>query len=115
MAEFRDPKAAIALAVRLVDLERSTDNVLLEAACLAESDQYMRAQELLVARTREVRRKRDSRKAQGCLRALQEGSRDPKENLMPLLVDAAREYVTLGEMCDALRETMGVYTDPAMF
>lgn len=54
MAEFRDPKAAIALAVRLVDLDRSTDNILLEAACLAESDQYMRAQELLVARLREV-------------------------------------------------------------
>jgi len=54
LAEFRDPKAAIALAVRLVDLERSTDNILLEAACLAESDQYMRAQELLIARLREV-------------------------------------------------------------
>ena len=54
LAEFRDPKAAIALAVRLVDLERNTDNVLLEAACLAESDQYMRAQELLIARLREV-------------------------------------------------------------
>ena len=54
LAEFRDPKAAIALAVRLVDLERTTDNVLLEAACLAESDQYMRAQELLIARLREV-------------------------------------------------------------
>lgn len=54
MAEFRDPKAAIALAVRLVDLERSTDNILLEAACLAESDQYMRAQELLVGRLQET-------------------------------------------------------------
>jgi len=68
-----------------------------------------------VARTREVRRKRNSRKAQACLSALQEASRTSKTNLMPLLVDAAREYVTLGEMCDALRETMGVYTDPAMF
>lgn len=54
MAEFRDPKAAIALAIRLVDLDRNTDNILLEAACLAESDQYMRAQELLVGRLREV-------------------------------------------------------------
>ena len=68
-----------------------------------------------VARTREVRRKRNPRKAQACLTALKDASLAPKENLMPLLVDAAREYVTLGEMCDALRETMGVYTDPAMF
>jgi methylmalonyl-CoA mutase N-terminal domain/subunit len=34
---------------------------------------------------------------------------------MPLLLDAVREYATLGEICDALRETMGTYTDPAMF
>ena len=54
MAEFRDPKAAIGLAIRLVEMERTTDNILLEAACLAESEQYMRAQELLVARLREV-------------------------------------------------------------
>jgi tetratricopeptide (TPR) repeat protein len=54
MAEFRDPKGAIGLAVRLVDLDRTSDNVLLQAACLAESEQYLRAQELLVARLREV-------------------------------------------------------------
>jgi len=54
MAEFRDPKGAIALSVRLVELDRNSDNILLQAACLAESDQYMRAQELLVTRLREV-------------------------------------------------------------
>jgi methylmalonyl-CoA mutase N-terminal domain/subunit len=68
-----------------------------------------------VARTRDVRRKRNARKAQACINALRDASLAPDVNLMPLLVDAAREYVTLGEMCDALRETMGVYTDPAMF
>lgn len=54
MAEFRDPKGAIALSIRLVELERTSDNILLQAACLAESEQYLRAQELLVARLREV-------------------------------------------------------------
>jgi methylmalonyl-CoA mutase N-terminal domain/subunit len=58
---------------------------------------------------------RDAKKARACLSALKEGSLAQNVNLMPLLVDAAREYVTLGEMCDTLRETMGVYTDPAMF
>ncbi len=67
-----------------------------------------------VARTREVRRKRNSKKAASCLDALREASLT-NENLMPLLLDAAREYATLGEICDALRETMGTYTDPAMF
>ena len=54
LAEFRDPKGAMALSRRLVELDRTTDNVLLEAACLAESDQYLRAQEVLLARLREV-------------------------------------------------------------
>lgn len=54
MAEFRDPKGAIALSIRLGELDRTTDNLLLQAACLAEADQYLRAQELLVARLREV-------------------------------------------------------------
>ena len=74
-----------------------------------------RVEKQQVARTKEVRRKRDAKKARACLSALKEGSLTPNVNLMPLLVDAAREYVTLGEMCDTLRETMGVYTDPAMF
>jgi methylmalonyl-CoA mutase N-terminal domain/subunit len=67
-----------------------------------------------VARTREVRRKRNSKKVTSCLDALKEASLS-NANLMPLLLDAAREYATLGEICDALRETMGTYTDPAMF
>jgi tetratricopeptide (TPR) repeat protein len=54
LAEFRDPKAAVVLARKLVELDRTTDNVLLEAACLAESEQYLRAQELLLGRIREV-------------------------------------------------------------
>jgi len=54
LAEFRDPKGAMALSRRLVELDRTTDNVLLEAACLAESDQYLRAQEVLLSRVREV-------------------------------------------------------------
>ena len=54
LAEFRDPKATVVLARKLVELDRTTDHVLLEAACLAESEQYLRAQELLLGRIREV-------------------------------------------------------------
>jgi len=68
-----------------------------------------------IARTREVRRRRSRRRAAAALDALREGSLDRTRNLMPVLVDAAREYVTLGEMCDALRETLGAYTDPAVY
>jgi len=54
LAEFRDPKGAIALSAKLVEINRTTDYVLLQAACLAESDQYLRAQDILLARLKEV-------------------------------------------------------------
>ncbi|HEY5997061.1 MAG TPA: methylmalonyl-CoA mutase family protein, partial [Candidatus Deferrimicrobiaceae bacterium] len=68
-----------------------------------------------VERTQEVRRKRDGRKAASCIDALKDASRSEKTNLMPVILEAVREYVTLGEICDAFRETMGTYTDPAIF
>jgi methylmalonyl-CoA mutase N-terminal domain/subunit len=30
---------------------------------------------------------------------------------MPLLVEAAHAYVTLGEMCDALRDVWGIWRE----
>ncbi len=37
------------------------------------------------------------------------------ENLMPSLIDAAKAYATLQEICDVLRDVMGTHTDPAEF
>jgi tetratricopeptide (TPR) repeat protein len=64
LAEFRDPKAAVVLARRLVDLDRTTDYILLEAACLAESEQYLRAQEVLLSRLKEVEDSEEKEKLQ---------------------------------------------------
>jgi methylmalonyl-CoA mutase, N-terminal domain len=36
-------------------------------------------------------------------------------NLMPPILEAARAYATLGEMCDALREVFGEYEEPPVF
>ena len=38
-----------------------------------------------------------------------------KRNIMPPIVDAVREYVTLGEICNVFRDTLGMYKDPAHF
>jgi methylmalonyl-CoA mutase N-terminal domain/subunit len=67
-----------------------------------------------IARTQEVRRKRNAKRVKSRIDALKDASLS-NTNLMPVLLDAVREYATLGEICDALRETMGTYTDPAMF
>lgn len=37
------------------------------------------------------------------------------DNLMPHIIEAVREYATLEEMCNVLREAWGVYRDPGYF
>ena len=36
-------------------------------------------------------------------------------NLMPPLVEASRAYVTMGEICDALRESWGTWRETPVF
>jgi methylmalonyl-CoA mutase N-terminal domain/subunit len=36
-------------------------------------------------------------------------------NLMPTILDAARDYVTMGEMCDAWREVWGTWRETPVF
>ena len=62
-----------------------------------------------------TRAKRDSAKVEAALAALKEGAAKDDVNLMPLIVDASREYVTMGEMCDALREVWGVWRETPVF
>jgi methylmalonyl-CoA mutase N-terminal domain/subunit len=62
-----------------------------------------------------VKAKRDSSVVESRLGALREAAARDGVNLMPLIVDAAREYVTLGEMCDALREVWGVWRETPVF
>jgi methylmalonyl-CoA mutase, N-terminal domain len=62
-----------------------------------------------------VRAKRDSAAVEVRLAALKEAAAREDVNLMPLIVDAARDYVTLGEMCDALREVWGVWRETPVF
>jgi methylmalonyl-CoA mutase N-terminal domain/subunit len=62
-----------------------------------------------------VRERRDAAKVEQRLAALKAGAAREDVNLMPLIVDAARDYVTMGEMCDALREVWGVWRETPVF
>jgi methylmalonyl-CoA mutase N-terminal domain/subunit len=68
-----------------------------------------------IERVRTVREKRDAAAAEQALARLKEGSAREDVNLMPLIIEASRAYVTLGEMCDALRETWGVWRETPVF
>jgi methylmalonyl-CoA mutase N-terminal domain/subunit len=63
----------------------------------------------------EVRANRDQQKADDAIAALKDMAADPGVNSIPVLVEAAAAYVTLGEMVDALKDVWGVYTEPPMF
>jgi methylmalonyl-CoA mutase N-terminal domain/subunit len=65
-------------------------------------------------RLAELRNSRNHARAEETLAALKQGAADGK-NLMPLLLDCTRAYVTLGEMCDSLKEEFGVHEEEAVF
>jgi len=68
-----------------------------------------------IDRVQALRARRDSAAVEQALARLKEASLREDVNLMPLIVDAARDYTTMGEMCDALRETWGVWRETPVF
>jgi methylmalonyl-CoA mutase, N-terminal domain len=62
-----------------------------------------------------VKARRDSAAVESRLAALKTAAATEDVNLMPLIIDAARDYVTLGEMCDALRDVWGIWRETPVF
>jgi methylmalonyl-CoA mutase N-terminal domain/subunit len=61
-----------------------------------------------------IKRKRNNESVTKHLRAIADAAREGG-NLMPIIIDAVREYVTVGEISDVFREVYGVYQDPGYF
>lgn len=64
-------------------------------------------------RLRKLRERRDNDKVQKSLANLKSGGA-AGENTFSLLLDAVKNYATLGEICDALREVWGAYRETAV-
>ena len=62
----------------------------------------------------EVRRKRDPKEVKRTLDRLADAARST-ENLMPVFVECAHAYVTLGEMIAVLKDAFGEYREAAFF
>jgi methylmalonyl-CoA mutase N-terminal domain/subunit len=56
-----------------------------------------------------IKKERNNAKVKETLQQLR------NENLMPRIIDCVREYATLGEMCNTLKEEFGVYKEPSIF
>jgi methylmalonyl-CoA mutase N-terminal domain/subunit len=68
-----------------------------------------------IERVTALKGRRDSAAVQARLGALKEASAREGVNLMPVILDAARDYVTMGEMCDAWREVWGTWRETPVF
>jgi methylmalonyl-CoA mutase, N-terminal domain len=64
-------------------------------------------------RLAKLRKERSNDSVERSLDALRRASQT-KANLMPFLLDAAKSYATLGEICDAMRDTFGTYEEVAI-
>ncbi|MCZ6485336.1 MAG: methylmalonyl-CoA mutase family protein, partial [Acidobacteria bacterium] len=69
-------------------------------------------QEHQVRRLKRLRARRSTAAVRRTLSELKEAARSD-QNLMPFLVDTVKEYATLGEMCDTLKEVFGTYQEPS--
>jgi methylmalonyl-CoA mutase N-terminal domain/subunit len=78
-----------------------------------ELDERGRARQL--ERLAEVKRSRSSAEVRATLDALAKAAAQDDINLMPLLVDCAQAYCTLGEMVDVLKGEWGEFQQPAVF
>lgn len=71
-------------------------------------------EELQIKRLKELKTSRNNQDVETALNNLKQAAVDGT-NLMPHILDAARKYVTLGEMVSELKQVFGVYEETAVF
>ncbi|TEB06861.1 Methylmalonyl-CoA mutase [Pelotomaculum schinkii] len=67
-----------------------------------------------VAKLTKMKAERDQAKVAALLQTVREAAQSDA-NLMPVFVDAVKEYVTLGEICGVLRDVFGEYKQQIVF
>jgi methylmalonyl-CoA mutase N-terminal domain/subunit len=68
-----------------------------------------------VDRVRALRSRRDPAAVEESLARLKRDAAEDGVNLMPAIIDASKAYVTMGEMCDALRDVWGIWRETPVF
>ncbi len=102
-----EQKQRIIVGVNRYELEDEPEVEILRIDPALERQQIERVQAL--------RGRRDSPAVEASLSAVANAADRENANLMPALLEAARAYVTLGEMCDALRQVWGTWRETPVF
>jgi methylmalonyl-CoA mutase N-terminal domain/subunit len=66
---------------------------------------------LQIEKLSRVKKIRNGARVQSALERLREGAKQKNVNLLPLILDAVREYATMGEICRILREVFGEHRE----
>jgi methylmalonyl-CoA mutase N-terminal domain/subunit len=69
----------------------------------------------LVEGLREIKRQRNKIRVDETLTKIRKAAETENTNLMPFILEAVKEYATLGEICGILREVFGEYRPPSIF
>lgn len=69
----------------------------------------------LIERLNRIKQERNKTKAEDALSKLRNAAEKENVNLMPFILEAVKEYATLGEICNTLREVFGEYKPPSIF
>ena len=72
-----------------------------------EASKRENVEERKIEGLKELRKNRDNEKVQACLKRVREAAEDESVNLIPVFVEAVKEYATIGEVYDELREVFG--------
>ena len=71
-------------------------------------------EDLQLKRLAAVKQQRGDAAVRSTLEAVRRAAHEPEANLMPPVIDAVKAYATEGEICDALADVFGRYTEPAI-
>jgi methylmalonyl-CoA mutase, N-terminal domain len=102
-----ESKQRIVVGVNRYQLDDEQQLEILKVAPELEGEQIERVQSL--------RARRDSATVEQALARLKEDASKDGPNLMEPIIDAARAYVTMGEMCDAFRDVWGTWRETPVF
>ncbi|MEM3622558.1 MAG: methylmalonyl-CoA mutase family protein [Candidatus Bathyarchaeia archaeon] len=69
----------------------------------------------LAERLKQIKQQRSQAKVKEALEKLRLAAEKENVNLMPFIIQAVKEYVTIGEICNTLREVFGEYKPPSIF
>jgi methylmalonyl-CoA mutase N-terminal domain/subunit len=79
-----------------------------------DPEKRARAEEHQIAALKKVKRTRDNKVVKRLLKELKQKAKKGDENLIPHLMECAKAYTTVQEVCDVFRDVFGEYEAPSI-